>query len=102
MSRGRVDVSKFKLLEELRDDLHKELQEKRELVRQVKNLVLKKEEGICPHCGESKILIYLKGGVIACKDCLEILVNILRAAREPISGNKLRATLKVQKILEKG
>ena len=47
------------------------------------------KEGICPLCGGTQTLLVLSEGIMCCKDCLDILVKILEAARKPISREEL-------------
>ena len=91
--------AKFKLVEEVRDDLRRQLRDKRELARRVQNLILKLEKGACPLCRESKTVIHLRGGLSTCKDCLDILENILSTACKPMTRQKLLAALELQKVL---
>jgi len=97
---SRLDDAKLKLIGEIEEDLRNEFRERRELNGRIKVLILQKARGTCPICGESEILIHLRGGITACRDCLEISADILRAAREPASREKLLLALKLQSSLE--
>ena len=88
------------MVEEVKDDLRRELREKRELRRKVESLLLGTKEGTCPLCGKSKTVIHLRGGSSACRSCLDILENILLAACEPMRREKLLLTLKLEGLLE--
>ena len=92
-------ADKFRLVEEVKDDLRRELRLKRELGRRVKGLFLGTKEGVCPLCGESRTIIHLRGKLSACRVCLDILENILAAACEPMRREKLLAALEIQKVL---
>ena len=94
------DDAKWKLIEEVKEDLRRELRERRTLRIKIETLFLGTQKGTCPVCEKSKTLIHLKEGITACKGCLDILVGILIAAREPMAEKKLLLSLKLQKLLD--
>jgi len=59
------------------------------LKKSFNNFFLGTKDGICPFCGKFKTLLLLRGGIIGCEDCLDILASMLKAAFKPISKGKL-------------
>jgi len=87
-------------LEDVKAELKRELNEKRKLREKVVELILgKREDDVCPLCGETKTLLLLKEDIITCQECLNTLLSILKAAGKPIQKKKLLATLKLQNLI---
>ena len=98
---GEMDDAERKLVEELVDDLHREVREKRMLWKKVKSISWEPRGGVCPVCRKSKTRIHLREGITACEDCLNVSEDILVAAGEPMRKEKLLLSLKLQSSLDR-
>jgi len=58
-------------------------------LKETNNFFLGTKDGICPFCRKFKTLLLLRGGIIGCEDCLDILAGMLKASFKLTSKGKL-------------
>ena len=57
------------------------------------NFLVRTKVDSCPLCGEFKTLFLLRDGITACKECRDILAEILELALEPMSRETVHEQL---------
>ena len=99
-----LDDDRLKLVEEVTEDLRRQLRGKRKLRPRIESLIVGQGKGVCPQCGKSGLLLYLRKEISGCTICLNLCLRILAiletASDEPKSKEMLLLAVKLQGVLE--